>query len=260
MSEVLSLRALIVDDQRLHRSRIRQLLGSHPEVEVVGECDDGYKAIAAVRELAPDLVFLDIVMPEVNGFDVIEALLPGPLPLIIFVTGHDEFAVRAFEVSAVDYLRKPFDQERFDRALHKAKRTLATEKSGELTERVLALLEKFDRGRGPLEWLVIKSGANDLFIRTEEIAWIDADRKETWIHVGGKTYLSPKKIGVLEAQLDPAKFVRVNRSFIVNIDFVQGTFHRPGENEYKVVLKDGKKLDLSDGGRARIKKLLSDNP
>jgi two-component system LytT family response regulator len=262
MTEVLKIRALVVDDEELPRRYIQESLESHPEVETIGECSNGYEAIAAIREHAPDLVFLDVKMPELDGFDILKELAPGPLPLVIFVTVYNEYAVKAFEFSAVDYLLKPFNQERFDEALQKAKRTLATEKTSELTERMLALLEKVTPEPKPeprpLEWLVIKGGARDLLIRTEEIDWIDASRKYTWIHVGTKAHLSPKAIGVLEAQLDPKRFVRCNRSFIVNINFVKEILHPSDEKGHKVALKNGVTLSLSSSGREKIRRLLGD--
>jgi two-component system LytT family response regulator len=260
MTEVLKIRALIVDDEALPRRYILESLESHPEVETIGECANGYEAIAAIREHAPDLVFLDVKMPELDGFDVLKKLAPEPLPLVIFVTVYNEYAVKAFEFSAVDYLLKPFNQERFDEALQKAKRTLATEKTGELTERMLALLERVTPETkakpSALEWLVIKCGMRDLLIKTKEIDWVEADGKNTWLHVGPRSHLSPKAIGLLEAQLDPKIFARGHRSFIVNINFVKEILHPSERKGYRVALKNGKELDLSLSGRDKLNYLL----
>jgi two-component system LytT family response regulator len=256
MTEALKIRSLIVDDERLPRRYIRQLLACHPEVDIIGDCANGYEAIAAIREHAPDLVFLDVYMPEIDGFAVLERLAPGTLPLVIFVTVYDKYAVKAFEVSAVDYLLKPFNQERFDKALQKAKNTLATEKGSEWTGRALTLLEEMRVSSSYLDRLLVKKiGGCAFFLRTDELDWIEAEGKYVRLHVGPESYLQRGSISGLEAQLYPKKFPRINRSTIVNIERIrelQPMFH----HEYLVVLYDGTELKLTNDYRKKLAELL----
>jgi two-component system LytT family response regulator len=255
LSEARKIRALVVDDEPLARRRIRKLLAHDHEIETVGECADGYEAIAAINSRAPDLVFLDVQMPELDGFDVLSRLSVAQLPLVVFVTAYDQYALRAFEVSAVDYLLKPFDRARFDTALRRAKARLASERGSELTERTLALLEELRARASHLERLMIKSGGRAFFLKTEEIDWIEAEGKYVRLHAGRESYLLREAIGSLEAQLDPKKFLRIHRSSIVNIDRVrelQPWFHQ----DYRVILRDGTELILSRSCRKKLAELL----
>jgi two-component system LytT family response regulator len=256
MTEDFKIRVLIVDDEPEARLKIRNLLARHADMELVGECTNGYEAVAAIKENTPDLVFLDVEMPEISGFEVLNRIEKGLRPLVIIVTVHKEHALKAYDFDPVHFLHKPVDRKRFDEALQRAKTRLPTENE----RRILALLEKkLSPEPRPLEWVVIKGGARDLLIKTKEIDWIDASGKYTWIHVGQKAHLSPKPIGILEAQLDPKIFARGNRSFIVNINFVQEILHPSGKDGYRVVLKNGTKLSLSTSGREKIKHLLGDD-
>jgi two-component system LytT family response regulator len=255
VSEGRKIRVLVVDDEPLPRRRILKLLAHDAEVETVGECADGYAAIAAINSHAPDLVFLDVQMPELDGFDVLARIGHARLPLVIFVTGYDQYALRAFEVSAVDYLLKPFDRRRFDTALSRAKSRFASGRDTELTERTLALLEELKARESHLERLMIKSGGRAFFIKTEEIDWIEAEGKYVRLHAGRESYLLREAIGGLETQLDPKRFLRIHRSSIVNIDRVrelQPWFHQ----DYRVVLRDGTELILSRGCRKKLAELL----
>jgi two-component system LytT family response regulator len=256
VSEGRKIRALVVDDEPLARRRIRKLLARDPEVETVGECADGYEAIAAVNTHAPDLIFLDVQMPELDGFDVLARLDGAHLPLVVFVTAYDSYALRAFEVSAVDYLLKPFDRRRFATALTRVKSRLAQGRDTELTERTLALLEELRaRTTSHLERLMIKAGGRAFFLKTEEIDWVEAEGKYVRLHSGRESYLLREAIGSLEAQLDPKKFLRIHRSTIVNIDRVrelQPWFHQ----DYRVILRDGTELTLSRSCRKKLAELL----
>jgi two-component system LytT family response regulator len=255
MSEGRRIRALVVDDEPLARRRIMKLLAHDAEVETIGECADGYEAIAAINSHAPDLVFLDVQMPELDGFDVLARLDDAHLPLVVFVTAYDSYALRAFEVSAVDYLLKPFDRRRFDTALARAKSRLSTGRDTELTERTLALLEELRARTSHLERLMIKSGGRAFFLKTDEIDWIEAEGKYVRLHSGRESYLLREAIGSLEAQLDPKKFLRIHRSTIVNIDRVrelQPWFHQ----DYRVILRDGTELILSRSCRKKLAELL----
>jgi len=249
------IRALIVDDEPLARHRIRRLLARDADIGTIADCANGYEAITAINEHAPDLLFLDVQMPELDGFAVLERLKSEPMPLVIFVTAYNQYALRAFEVSAVDYLLKPFDRQRFDKALQRAKSRLLTDRGGELNQRALALLEALKAQSSHLERLLVKAGGRAFFLKTEEIDWIEAEGKYVRLHVGRESYLLREGINSLEAQLDPRKFLRIHRSTIVNIDRVrelQPWFH----HEYRVVLRDGTQLMLSRSCRKRLAELL----
>jgi two-component system LytT family response regulator len=249
------LRALIVDDEPLARKRVRRLLAAERDIEVVGECSEGAEAIEAISSLRPDLVFLDVEMPGLTGFDVIESLAQAELPLFIFVTAYDRYALRAFEVSALDYLLKPFDRTRFTKAVARAKLRLARSDRGELQQQTLALLDTLRARTQHVERLVIKSDGRVFFLKTTDIDWIEAEGKYVRIHVGKESHLLREAIGALEAQLDPQRFPRIHRSTIVNIDRIrelQPWFH----NEYRVVLRDGTQLMLSRSCRKRLSELL----
>jgi len=254
MTDTVKIRALIVDDEPLARRRIRRMLAHHADVEIIGDSANGRDAIMVIRDQAPDLVFLDVLMPEMDGFAVLEALGAEAMPLIIFVTAYDQYALRAFEVYALDYLLKPFDRQRFDKALQRAKSRLANERS-DINQRALALLEELRAQTSHVERMVIKSGGRAFFLKTDEIDWVEAEGKYVRLHVGKESYLVREAISGLEAQLDPKKFLRIHRSTIVNIDRVrelQPWFH----NEYRVILRDGTELMLSRSCRKKLGDLL----
>ena len=254
MTDAVKIRALIVDDEPLARRRIRRMLAHHADVEIIGDSANGRDAILLIRDQAPDLVFLDVLMPEMDGFAVLEALSAEAMPLIIFVTAYDQYALRAFEVYALDYLLKPFDRQRFDKALQRAKARLANERS-DINQRALALLEELRAQTSHVERMVIKSGGRAFFLKTDEIDWVEAEGKYVRLHVGKESYLVREAISGLEAQLDPKKFLRIHRSTIVNIDRVrelQPWFH----NEYRVILRDGTELMLSRSCRKKLGDLL----
>jgi len=249
------IRTIIVDDEPLARRKIRRMLSRDSEVEILGDCANGKEAIQAIGASAPDLVFLDVQMPEIDGFDVLEALPPARVPFVIFVTAYDQYALRAFEVSAVDYLVKPFDRRRFEKSLQRAKARLSNERGTDLNQQTLALLEELKARSSHTERLVIKAGGRAFFLKTEEIDWIEAEGKYVRLHVGKESYLLREAIGSMEGQLDPKKFPRIHRSTIVNIDRVrelQPWFH----NEYRVILKDGTELMLSRSCRKKLGELL----
>ena len=264
------IRALIVDDEPLAREGLRVLLGRDDEVEVVGECSSGTAAAESIAELEPDLLFLDVQMPEMNGFEALRAAEVDPLPFVIFVTAYDEYAIRAFEVHAVDYLLKPYDDERFFDALERAKTELRHRRDSEFAERVAELLESRRGGTAAaidsrsgadeeeeeeddeyLERLVVKKAGRVYFVDVEDIDWIEAADYYVRLHVGDKSHLLRTTMKEMEASLDPDQFFRIHRSSIVRLDFVrelQPYFH----GEYVVVLEDGTKLSLS---RSRRKKM-----
>lgn len=232
-----AIRTVIVEDEPLGRALIRELLRNDSEVKVVGECTNGHEAIAVIEDQKPDLVFLDVRMPEVDGFDVLSALPASQSPVIVFVTAYDEYAVRAFEVNAVDYLLKPFDRERFHRALTRAKDQIrrAPGEQRQYSER-----------------LVVKSGGRIFFLKTEEVDWIAAEGNYVRLHVKTESFLLRTTITNLEQQLDPSKFARIHRSQIVNIDRIREL--RPWwHGEYRVLLKDGSQLTLTRSYRHRLR-------
>src|SRR5687768_16109648 len=187
MSDATRIRALVVDDEPLARAMIREMLESDSEVEIVGECANGRDAIEAIKSASPDIVFLDIQMPEIGGFEVLESLEPQTHPYVIFVTAFDQYAVRAFEVHALDYLLKPFDQERFDVSWRRAKEQIVRERNGGADQRILALLEELKAGNKYLERLVIKAAGRIYFLETTEIDWIEAEGNYVSVHSAKKT-------------------------------------------------------------------------
>jgi len=263
------IRTLIVDDELLARKRIRNLLRSRTDFEIVGECANGREAVAAIRQRAPDLVFLDVQMPDLDGFGVLRALGAAAWPIVVFVTAYDQYALRAFEVHALDYLLKPFDDERFDRTLAWARAQLQREQLHHFSEQMLALLDDYHGRHGQpraedsssgepqhLTRLMIKSAGRILFIEAEEIDWIEAEGCYACLHVGGKSYLLRETMSGLEAQLDPRRFLRIHRSAIVNLQRVK-ELEPQSHGEYTVILEDGTQLKLSRSYRDRLQALLS---
>lgn len=234
---------LIVDDEPLARERIRTLVCSDPEIEIAGECANGRAAVAAIERQAPQLVFLDVQMPDLDGFGVLEAVGPERMPVTIFVTAYDRYALRAFEVHALDYLLKPFDRERFETALARAKKQIRRHDE-DLHERLLALLEDLKPGSKYLQRLVIKSGGRIFFLRAEEIDWIEASGNYVRLHVGKESHLLRETMNGIEARLDPARFVRVHRSTMVNLDRIKEV-HPWFRGDHVIILRDGTRLTLS---------------
>ena len=237
----MTIRAAIVDDEPLARRRIRSLLAEARDVQVIAECANGRDAIESLVASPPDLLFLDVQMPEIDGFDVLHALGVGRVPVVIFVTAYDQFALRAFEAHALDYLLKPFDDERFAAALQRARERIHERQGGGLDARLRAVLEEVRGGRGWLQRLVVPTGHRSIFIRTEDIDWIEAERNYIRLHVRGRSHLLRENLGRIEGSLDPAKFCRIHRSTIVNIDRIQAV-ESLFRGEYLVVLHDGTKL------------------
>jgi two-component system LytT family response regulator len=242
------IRTMIVDDEPPARRNLRALLKGVPDVELVKECGNGRDAVCQIRALQPDLIFLDVQMPELDGFEVLENLAGHPLPVIIFVTAYDQYALKAFEVSALDYLLKPFDDARFQRALSQARRQIEQQDASELGRKLLTLLGtrevKADTPPRYLTRLMVKTAGRVIFIRAEEIDWIEAYDNYVRLHVGGKAHLLRQTMNELEAALSPERFARIHRSTIVNLDRVKEL--RPHFNgERLVILHDGTELKLS---------------
>ena len=247
----MTIRAVIVDDEPLARLRVRELLAGAQGVEVVAECANGEEAIESLEASPPDLLFLDIQMPEIDGFDVLQAIGVGRVPVVIFVTAYDQFALRAFEAHALDYLLKPFDDERFEAALQRARERIRQQQGGDLDRRLRALLEEVRGDRGYLRRLVVPSGHRSVFIRTEQIDWIEAERNYIRLHVGGRAYLLRENLSRIASALDPATFCRIHRSTIVNVDRIQAV-ESLFRGEYLVVLHDGTKLTSGRSYRGNL--------
>lgn len=240
----MSIRTLIVDDVDLARERIKMLLDD-AEFEIVAECANGREAIKAISGLKPDLVFLDIQMPKVGGFEVVEAIGVEEMPAVIFVTAYDEFAVRAFEVNAVDYLLKPFDEARLKRAVERAKREIKRQTPArEVEENLRRLLKEVRPEQKYLKRIPVKSARHTTLVLTEEIDWINAAGHYLELHTGGETHLIREQLSRLEAKLDPEKFVRIHRSIIVNLDSIK-SLHPLFNGDHVVVLKSGQKINAS---------------
>jgi two-component system LytT family response regulator len=225
---ITKIRTLIVDDEPLARSSISVLLRRDPEIEIIGECGSGVEALSQIRSAKPDLVFLDVQMPECDGFDVLELLGKDLPPAIVFVTAHDQYALRAFEAGALDYLLKPFDNDRFDRALQRAKQRLVLGKDLP----------------GKLERVAIKSVGQVAFVKVSEIDWIEAADYYACLHAGPRTHLLRRSMAELEQDLDPSVFCRIHRSTIVNLDRVR-SLKLSEDGEYKVLLDNGALLRMS---------------
>lgn len=250
-TEAKPIRAVIVDDEPLGRTVIREMLRRDQDFAVVGECANGHEAITVIQDERPDLIFLDVQMPEIDGFEVLAALNDDQLPIVIFVTAYDQYAVSAFEVHAVDYLLKPFDRERFGKALQRAKAQLQHERPNDVSQRILALLEEQRTKPKYLERLVIKTNGRIFFLKTEEIDWISAEGNYVNLHVKKDSYLLRETISNLEAQLDPQRFARIHRSQIVNLDRIRELRHW-SHGEYQVILHDGVELMLSRSYREKL--------
>jgi two-component system LytT family response regulator len=244
------MRVLIVDDEPLACERLRTLLAAEPDVELLGEYHSGRAAADAIRKLAPDLIFLDVQMPEMDGFAVLESL--STPPAVIFVTAFDQFAIRAFEVCALDYLLKPFDRERFAKSLARARAELQRRSASDLGARLQSLLAELRDRKQFLDRLVVRSGGRVLFLRTAEIDWIESAGNYVRLHTGAEEYLYRETLSRLESTLDPARFARIHRSTIVNVECVK-ELHPLFRGDYAVVLRDGHQLTLAKAYRDRLK-------
>ncbi len=245
------IRALIVDDERLARRRVREMLQSDREIDVVGEPANGPEAVMAVRQSNPDLMFLDVQMPGMDGFEVLNALRDERLPMIVFITAYDQYALRAFEACAVDYILKPFDRTRFERAVQQVKSRIRQERRTDLTQHLLTLLQNLNQPPGYPERLAIKDGGRIVYVKTASIEWVEAEGNYVRIHVGKASYPQLGTISALEAQLDPKKFRRIHRGTIVNIDCIREL--QPWFNGcYRVILHSGAELSLSRGYKGKL--------
>jgi len=249
------IRTLVVDDEVMARERICGLLAQEPDVEVVGECADGLQAVHAIQRLSPDLVFLDVQMPAVDGFAVIREVGVERMPMVVFVTAYDQYALQAFEVHAVDYLLKPFDRDRLQRCLDHARQQRQRIEAGELGRSLLALVKDYRPEQKHEERLVIKSGGRVFFVRAEEIEWIEAAGNYVRLHLKDQAHLFRETMNQIEARLDPQRFFRIHRSRIVNTERIKEL--QPWFNgEFIVVLQNGTQLRLSRSYREKLEERL----
>ena len=254
------IRTVIVDDEAPARTRIRQLLKGELDFEIVAECANGREAVERIIGEKPDVVFLDVQMPRLNGLEVCEAICSAPTqPLIIFVTAYDEHALKAFELHAVDYLLKPFDRERFQMTLKHARDQLRRATGLSAVRRLEALLEELRPGVREKERLVFKENGRVIFVRTESLDWIEADGNYVRLHAGSESHYVRATLGKLEAQLPPANFMRISRSAVVNLERVkelQPLFY----GDYVVILQNGSRLNMTRNYRDRVESMLARRP
>jgi two-component system LytT family response regulator len=241
------MRVIIVDDEHLARAVLREYLADHPGIEIVAECANGFEAVKAIGELQPDLVFLDIQMPKLDGFEVVE--LAGARTRYVFVTAYDQFALKAFEVRAIDYLLKPFSRERLAQALASA-RSRATP-----PEQVEAVAQDAARRHGPLERILIRDGARVHVVPASTIDWIEAQDDYVQISAAGRTHLKNGRMAELEQGLDPSLFLRVHRSYIVNVGAIE-RIEAATRDSWCAVLKDGKRVPVSRSGFQKVRELM----
>ncbi len=249
------IRALIVDDEPLAREGMRIHLGEHEDIDIIGECDDGATAVIMIRDVAPDLVFLDVQMSGLDGFGVLRAIGGEHMPIVVFVTAYDQFALQAFEAHAIDYLLKPIDPDRLDTALERVRNQLEGANRRERVDRVMALLSQVGGSQRYIERLVTRSDGKIRIIRVDDIDYIEAAGNYAKIHVGGKMHLVREGMNSLESKLDPARFLRVHRSVIVRIDRIK-ELESLYQGDYVVVLHDGTRLTTGRKYRDAIQEFI----
>ena len=242
------MKALIVDDEDLARAVVREHLAAHPDIEIAAECANGFEAVKAAAQHQPDLVFLDIQMPKLDGFEVLELLeADGRRPAVVFVTAYDQHALRAFEAQAVDYLLKPFSKERFDAALAKARAVQGSRPPA-------AQLAAASRQGRPLERVVVKDGPKVTVIPLDRLDWVQAQDDYVLLRTEGKNLLKQQTLASLESQLDPARFIRIHRSFLLNLDRL-ARIEQDAKEHREAVLRDGARLPVSRAGYQRLREL-----
>lgn len=255
-----NLRTIIADDENLARQKLRILLSSEPDVEIVAECRDGGETVAAIRSHKPDLLLLDIQMPDMNGFQVLGEISPAEMPVIIFTSAYDQYAIRAFEAHALDYLLKPFDQDRLHQAMERARFELGKSTDREITQRILQLLSAVKSENAPAQdsenRLVIKTKGRIVFLNVDEIDWVEAAANYVRLNAGGESYIFRETISRTSERLNPNHFIRIHRSMIVNVRRIKELIP-VNSGEYIVVLKNGKELSCSRGYRANVQEMIA---
>lgn len=244
----MKIRTLIVDDEPLARERVRTLLANEPDIELVGECTTGTEAVAAIKQARPDLVFLDVQMPGLGGFEVLRALDKDQIPLVIFVTAYDQHAVKAFEVHALDYLLKPFKQARFRETVAHAREALAGREAAENSRKLLALIGQNPPPPERLARIPIRNGERVVFVKVENIDYVESAGNYVIVHAGKENHVVRETLTALEEKLDPRQFLRISRSTLVNMDQVK-ELQPLFKGEHAVLLTNGKQLTMTRGIR-----------
>lgn len=250
------IRALVVDDEPLLVRGLADMLAREADVDVVGECLNGLEAVSAIRRLSPDLVFLDIQMPGLGGFQVLEEL-EEDLPLVVFVTAYDHYALQAFSVHAVDYLLKPVDAASFHAALERARALLRGQRPEEAARRVYDLLDHVESGRSRVSRFVVRDGSRVSFVKVDDVEAIEATGKYMLLHCGQRSHLIRETLATIEGRLDPARFMRTHRSWIVNLEGI-GEIHPQGDRTAVLVLHGGRKVPVSRHYHDRLRRLTKD--
>jgi two-component system, LytTR family, response regulator len=257
-----AIRTVIADDEPLARKKLRLLLGSEPGVQVVAECQDGQETIGAVHAHKPDLLLIDVRMPDADGFEVLRRLTDDEMPVVVFTTAYDQFAVRAFEAHALDYLLKPFERERLHQTIERARSEVLKTHNRDLTARILDLLatnaEPKTEPRQSDDRMVIRAGGKVVFLDLAEVDWIEAAANYVKLNVGKDSYLLREGIGRVSERLDPDRFVRIHRSVIVNVRKIK-ELQPCDSGEYIAVLRNGKELSCSRGYRSELQRLIGRN-
>jgi two-component system, LytTR family, response regulator len=249
MTDEQTLRVVIVDDEPLARAVIREFLKAHPGVEVIADCGNGFEAVKAVTDLSPDLMFLDVQMPKLDGFEVLE-LIGRAIP-VVFTTAYDQYALRAFEVHAVDYLLKPFNEERFAEALTRARSRIQAQELPPIDQLVAEARPR----QGPVERVLIRDGSQVHVLPVDRIDYVEAQDDYISYHADGKDYLKDQTMAAAEALMDPARFVRIHRSYLLNIERI-ARVELYAKDSRVAILRDGRRLPVSRAGYARLAKLL----
>jgi two-component system LytT family response regulator len=249
------IRAIIVDDEPLAREGVRLHLEAEPDVEIVGEAGTGEEAVELIETVRPDLLFLDVQMPGLDGFGVLDAVGPAHMPVTIFTTAYDQFALRAFDAHAIDYILKPYDAQRFGNAIERARMHLNGRRKVQVDERLDSLIDELRARNQYLERLVVRSGGRILILRVADIDWVEAASNYVRLHAGGREYLLRETMTALESKLDPADFVRIHRSTIVRVDKIR-ELEPLFQGDYVVILDDSTRLTSSRGYREKLQELL----
>jgi len=253
----MAIRTLIVDDEPPARRKLRRLLSCESDIEIVGDCADGPQAVAAIAEHHPDLVFLDVQMPEMDGMGVVHAVGPERMPMVVFVTAFDRYAIQAFEISALDYILKPYSRERLQAAVARARGQLERGHSDDVEQRLHTLLEHLKPGREACGRLMLKSEGRVYFLKADEIDWIEAAHNYLVLHAGAKSHLLRETMDSLEARRAPGLFVRIHRSTMVNFERIQEICPWV-RGEHAVILHDGTRLTLSRSYYERLRNRLGE--
>ncbi len=252
----MKIKVLIADDESLARDRLRDLLKENNDIEIIGEAGNGIEAAAAIEENSPDLVFLDIQMPEMDGFEVIKTVGIEKMPHVVFVTAYDKYAIDAFEVNAIDYLLKPFSKDRFRKSLKKTIDYIELKNNNKFTDQLNKLIS--GTGKKYIDRLIIKSGGRYTFIKTDDIHWIESAGNYLTVNSGKEKHIIRGTVSGMEQKLDPDKFIRIHRQTIVNIDQIKG-FQHLLKGEYKVILKNNIQLTLGQIYKEKFKDKFRDS-